>query len=31
LTNQVTSTLQNRELSQDQLDIENVCMIIASF
>jgi hypothetical protein len=31
LTNQVNSILQSRNLSQDQLDIENVCMIIASF
>jgi hypothetical protein len=27
----VTSLLSNRALSQDQLDIENMCMIIAAF
>lgn len=27
----MTSLLSNRALSQDQLDIENMCMIIAAF
>lgn len=27
----MTSVLSNRALSQDELDIENVCMIIAAF